>query len=479
MKIKNILFKTWNSPTITTWFSYFAKAGNALLVLPLILNRFNENEVAIWYLFLAIISFGTIADFGFRSTFIRLIAFAKGGAKEIRKYNKLKDKSYRSGSVNWDLVEKLYSMMRYIYVYVSIFVLILFSTAGTYSLVGPISKTNNEFNIWISWIIICITASIEFYGKIYKNYLEGLYKIALVKRMETLFKTGSILSSFAVMIWAPSIINLVIVKRVWTILNVIRDKYLSLQVYGGRLKQFSNIPFDKKTFYKIWSPAWRSGISSLMSNGLSKLTGVLYAQIGSTSTIASYLLAEKIITEIKNISNAPFYSKIPLLSKLRSADKVSRLIEVSKRGMNISYGVFIMGALIVGILSEPIFNMIGSDTDFVDPSLWWLMALAYFIHRVGSMNMQLYITTNHVISHIVDGISGFLFIITSFLLLKEYGVYAFPIGMIVGYLSFHLWISCYYSFTSLKENILPIFVKYLFMPFLVISLLVLLTLYNS
>ena len=47
----------WNSPTLMTWGSFFSRALSLFIVLPLLLTRLRTEEIALWYLFITIISF--------------------------------------------------------------------------------------------------------------------------------------------------------------------------------------------------------------------------------------------------------------------------------------------------------------------------------------------------------------------------------------------------------------------------------------
>ena len=85
--------------------------------------------------------------------------------------------------------------------------------------------------------------------------------------------------------------------------------------------------------------------------------------------------------------------------------------------------------------------------------------------------MQLYLTTNHVISHISDGVSGLIFIVTVFLTINIFDIYAIPIAMIIAYLGFYSWYAAYYSYKSLclsffkfemKTTIVPLTIFILF-----------------
>jgi hypothetical protein len=437
----------WNSPTLMTWASQFARVGSLLFVLPLVLNRFTAAEVAVWYLFAGVISLSAMADFGFRSTFIRLTSFAAGGATEIKGRVTATRRDHQQ--INWSLVERLHSTMYRVYSWTTVLVVLALVLLGTLALWRPIAHLTDQSDAWLAWGVICLTTALEFPGKIYKNYLEGLSFVALVKRVETLFRVAAILSTIAVMTVAPGLLNLVVVNRLWVVANFFRDRYLARAVHDGRMRTFRKLEVDRAFLGQVWAPAWRSGISTVMSKGLLGLSGVLYAQIGSPVTVASYLLALRLITAIRDVCNAPFYSKIPSLGRLRAEGDGPRLVKVAQRGMQLANLTFFAGTVAVGLLATPLLAIIGSKTHFVPLSLWWLIAIGFLGHRVSAFFMHLYLTTNHVISHIVDGAAGIVFGVTAVLLLPAHGVYAFPIGMILAYTGVHTVVSVRYAYRSL------------------------------
>lgn len=441
--------KAWESPTITTWFSYFTKSASLLFVLPMILNRFSEAEIAVYYLFASIISFASLADFGFKNTFVRLFAYAAAGRNSIGiiRTDIIPDKTVND--VNWHLAEKLFSTIKSVYFITSVLVLIIAGVVGTYAMRRPISFAGDSYELWLSWFIILLSSTVSFYGKIYICYLEGFNKVALVRRIESLFSIGAILSKIIVLVYSPTILNLVIVTQFWLILNFIRNYILSRYIFSGRLASFKSIPFDFKFFREIWAPAWRGGLSSIMSVGVSNFTSILYAQIGSSASVASYLLTLKVLNIIREVSMAPFYSKIPLFVKLRAQNDLNDLTRLARRAMTFSHSMFFFCAIPVCIFMDYFLTIINSNADFADPLLYFLLVFAFFIHRYGGMHMQLYLTTNHVIAHIVDGITGIIFLLLIAGFIDIFDVYVFPLAMLVSYLSCHAWVSARYSLGSL------------------------------
>ena len=109
--------------------------------------------------------------------------------------------------------------------------------------------------------------------------------------------------------------------------------------------------------------------------------------------------------------------------------------------MRLAYWTYLSGFLIVAALAAPLLHIIRSNVPFVDPRLWALLGLGFFVERYGAMHIQLYSTTNHIIWHVANGVTGTIYLLISSVLLPMAGVYAFPIGVLVSYTAFYSWYS--------------------------------------
>ena len=456
-----------NSPTLMTWMSYSTKALALFGILPLVLKLFSPGDIVLWYLFATIITMQSLADFGFRQTFSRIISYAFKGVSEIVVYTGKNNTTVQSdGEPNLPLLNDIVANMKYIYLRLTLIIFVIMSVAGTWVMYKPTQQASNITEAWYSWAIVLVVSCISFYGRLYMNFLEGLFKIALVRRVETLTSLGSIICSILVLLFAPTLLNLILVNQLWVLVVTYRDYYLCKTTDNGfYLKVAKPLSFNKTLFSKIWPPAWRSGISGLMSIGLTNATGIIYAQVGSTADVAAYLLALRIISQIRDISMAPFYSKLPLLAMLRAKNDLLTLIKTVKRGMLLSHSVFLIGVITIGIFSNSFLHIIGSDVQFVTPMLWALLSLAFFAHRFGAMHIQVYLSTNHVISHIADGVSGIIYISVSLLLVSSMGIYAIPVGMLAGYLGFYAWYAAKNSYQSMNVNFWDFEKNTTFLPF--------------
>lgn len=440
--------RIWNSPTINTWGSFFVKALSLVLLIPLILNKFSTAEIAIWYLFSAIIGLQGLADLGFGSSFIRVIAYATGGIKDLESLGK---KQYRNKGPNFVLLDNILSTMKFTYKKLTIYVAIFITIIGTLSVNKLINQSDMVFEAWLSWTIIIIVTTISFWGRTYSNYLQGANHITLLRRWEAILAFLSIISSAIVIFLGGKLLTLVIVHQSWVIINVFINKYLCNRLYHKKYNSIISQNIND-IYNAVWKRAWRSGLGVLMSYGVIQSSGLIYAQIGTTAEIASYLLGLKIIQTISSFSRAPFYSKIPHMSRLFSENNIGKLLMTAQRGMFFSHVSYVIVFISVGLFFDEFLVLIQSNAAFVSESMWMLMGIAFFLERYGAMHIQLYSTSNQIIWHIANGVSGVLYILSSLLLFSKLGIYAFPIGMIVGNLGFYTWYSAIHAYKEFKMD---------------------------
>ena len=432
-----------------TWSSFLARSLSLVVVLPLILTRLTTEEIALWYLLSTIIGLQMLADVGFSPTFSRVIAYGVGGlnTSELKDLRNIKLSASPRGS-NWETIEKICSTMRVVYLRLTFISIFLLASLGTWSLVKPISTIANQTEGWLAWGVILLASTFTLVGNSYNSYLQGVNQIALLRRWQTLTSLAAIITSFLVLLLDGGLLGLVIANQGWLILNVLRNRWLCTTVENGHFQRFNQKKIDPIVFEAVWSSAWRSGLGVFMTYGLVQLSGIIYAQVGSSAEVASYLLALRLMQMVSQFSQAPFYSKLPLLAKLRSEGNLKQQVLVAKRGMLLAYWSYVAGFIGLGILATPLLNLMGSNAEFVSPLLWSLMGLGIFAERYGAMHLQLYSTTNHIIWHIVTGVYGSIYLIVSLALFKHIGVYAFPLGSLAGYLGFYCWYSAMHSYRA-------------------------------
>ncbi len=469
--VNKLVLKIWDSPTFMTWASLSTRSLSLVLILPLILTRLDQPEIALWYLFGAALSFQSLSYLGFSSTFIRVIAYAFGGSKtEDLKYSKASSDTFaKTSPPNWDGIGKILQNMNHVYFYLT-FVILTMIAITTLLLIRPINLTAETSSSWISWVVIAAGSIISLRGSVFMCYLEGINKIALVRRWDALFGFLGILSNFMVLLLFGNLISLVISSQFWLLANIPRNYFLCKTVANGVFNTFSLAgTLDPEIFQAVWESAWKSIVGTIMNLGVIQFSNLLYAQIGSSAMMASYLLGFSLLRQLSQFSQAPFYSKLPLLARLRKQGQITELKRIASRGMALTYWFFISGAIVAGLFGGPIFEKLGSNADFPNILLWASLAFGFLLERFGALHIQLYSTTNKIVWHIANGISGLIYLLIAFFGIASLDVFVFPCALIASNLFFYSWYSAQFSLKSIGENFWT-FDKKVFIPAMLFSI---------
>jgi hypothetical protein len=451
-RLSSVVRRAWNSPTVTTWVSFAARTLNLVLVLPLVLSRFSAPEVALWQVFTTLIALQILADLGFGSTFTRLFAYAMGGAREIPVGGAVAKALQPGGEPNWDLLGRISATMRSIYSRLAWLLGGLLLAGGSFALlqrigaleISPAEATDihrhtTTTEAWLAWGCILVSTVTSFRANIYSAFLQGTNHVALVRRWEALFGICSILTSFVALLGGGGLLALVLANQLWTILAAWRNARLARTVLDARFRTFPAAKMDREIFAAAWAPAWRSGIRTLMTHGLVMISSLIYAQSPDSVAVATYLLGLRLIQTVSQISQAPFYSKLPLFSRLWAQGDTASLVATAKRGMLLAYWAYVLPFIALGLGGAWLLELIGSRTPFPSALMWGLLGLSYLLQRYGAMHLQLYSATNHIVWHIANGVTGVIFIVSALFAFQVWGVIGLPLAMLAGNVLFYCW----------------------------------------
>ncbi len=466
--IISLIKKIYHSPTFNTWASIASRSLNIIVLIPFILKEFNPAEISLWYLFATIAGFNFIFELGFGPSFIRAISYGLGGASSM-------NNNKGNGKPNLLFIGNIWQNIKLVYAILTILILLILVIFGQYIIAKPISLMTYPKDGWTSWIIMIVGISFSFWGNIFAIFLQGSNKITLFRRYETIFSLCSIISCAIGIQLGINFVGLILLSQSWNVISVIRNYLICKKddLYN-KIKSKFTIYVDKSLITDLWSTSWRSAIGIIMSYGIINSSALYFAQSDDAKQVSSYLFCYRILQIIINFSMAPFYTKVPELSRLYITNDREKLLKSAKKGMIVSHFTFVISTILVGITAPYALEVIGSSIQFIEAKLWALLIFAFFIERFGAMHMQLYSISNNIIWHITNSITGIILLILLIFTIPSFNFYAFPISMIVAYLSFYSWYAAKKSYKLLNLKFMKFEKKITFVPLLVLLLYILL-----
>jgi O-antigen/teichoic acid export membrane protein len=470
----------WDSPSLTTLASFAARSAALVVLIPLLLKRFSVEEVNVWQLLSTMSLLVALVDFGFTPTFTRIIAFALCGATD---FGTTRAVSVPESSVgrgpNWDGVARIVRTLRGLYLRMSLALVFLSVVGGTWAMGRSVGLLSDPGDGWIAWGITVAGGLLSFWNGTYISIIQGFNEVALLRRWEAIAALGSLGSSAVVILSGGGLVAIAVTTQAWAVFAVFRNRWLTRSLAEGRIRGIKGGQIDSEIVDVAWPRTWRSGIGALVSVGITQLSGVAFAQFGSPSAVASYLLALRAASLLTQFSQAPFYSKLPVLARLRAQGEETLLVNTARKGMRWSYFLFVGGALVGGMAAGPVLAVIGSKVEFIPLSAWLLLSIALFFDRFGAMHLQLFSTTNDIRWHIAAGGGAILYVVTAVASVPSFGYYGFILASLLGNLLFYAPYCARLSYGVLPESALRFERGTSALPFLVLVSALMVTLVST
>ncbi len=460
-KLRNLFVYLWSSPTLLTWGNLLSSSIKLFVFTPLILVKFNQTEVALWYLFLTINSFTMIVDLGFYPTFSRIITYVYNGLPSLE----LLGKEYEPLiSPDWDLMKRVYGTISITYIGMVLSVLIILFVFSYSPVYNVIQHLQNQLTAWIAFGLFLTGELFNFYTKKYDAVIIGTNHLVQINRWNILINFSNAIVSTIILSFNGDILALSINHLFFSLILCLRSFLLQRYICNGKFKEIQNFKLDSEVFKWCWTPVWKSAILILCSTGITQATGLFYAKVSNASELASYLFSLKMISTISQFSQAPFYSKLPIFSALRVKNDLNELIKVSADSMKKSLLVFTLGVGALAFLGDYGLQLIKSNTHLIDYKIILLMSVVWFLERHHAMHAQIYVTTNDVPFYKSAMVTGVVNISLLVLLFPHLKVIAFPISMGISNALLNNWWNVHLSIKSLKVAYLDFFKKSLIFP---------------
>jgi hypothetical protein len=457
--LKKITLNIINSPTMMTWANLLSKTIGLALLLPLVLSKFSENDIVLWYVLTTMVGIGLLFDLGFTPTFVRFIAYAKSGVT-IEQLCDITNKAeaIKKKTSNEDGLQAIFKIINKNYFVISILTFSILLSLGSFFVAGPISESTNPIDGWFSWIIVSSTTAFLLFGNKYVAILHGMKKIADNQRAMMVTSILATLIAALALMFDASLLLVISLYQGISSCSVFLNKRLAnkyLFITGKRdEKTLSSINDKEVTKLRriIFSSAWKSAVGILMSVGLIHLSGIAAANYLTTADAAMYLLSLQLIRAISSFSQAPFYTKIPDLAGYYAKKNIVNLREISFVAESKSLIFFVLSCLVVGCLFPYADSFFDFNASLPNELLWLLLSLGILVERSGAMHIQIYSLTNNIIWHYVNGITGLVMIALFLFFIGNQGVIAFPLSLLIAYSLFYFPISTYFAAKVVGNN---------------------------
>lgn len=462
---------------MNSWLVFGVKPLHLLVALPLILTRLETNEVAVYYLFQASAGLMLLLVPGFHATFSRIIGYLLSGVSLdglIANKGVLSNDSELHGAANDRDLSDFMRFMSSAYQWIALFALSVALGLGSFLLVAPMSHLTEPFLGWAAWFVLILCSAISIRTNAYTSFLFGANSVVLLRRCEFAFLAAILISNVLVLIFIPSLLNLILATYLWNPIY-----FLFVRRVARRLKTYPKYQVqktDRKILSVVWGPSWRGALGVFTSRGLILISNLLLAQFVQPALVARYGLTMSLLGAANDFSKAPMVSQIPNLVLLRARGSLDLFRQRASRCMLLSYLSYVSAFMGILFMGDIFMGLIGSRVSLAPTGFLCLMGIAYFFDRFSAMHQQIYATRNRVLAHIVGSGYAAVFVLIVTFTISDHGIYAFAWAALFGQLFFAAVVSAIGSYRVLRARFFAFEVRCSLLPLIVLLSAILLAL---
>lgn len=391
------------------YFAEFFSILSGLVTLPLILRILTPEEIGMNYIMLTIGSMVSLFDFGFGTQFGRNVTYVFSGVNILHK--DFVEKNESNNQINYKLLATMIKTAQYVYKRISLIVLFILLTFGTYY----ISIISNNFtlieNALIIWIIYSASIFFNIYYTYYMSLLIGKGMIKESKIAIVLSKIFSVTIIFILLYLDTGLISVAIASLISPFVSrYLSQKYFyTVDLKNKIMTQIITKREINVLFEIIWFNAKKMGLIAVSASSLTYLTTFIIGLFLKLSDVASFGLMIQLTSLIGVVSMSFFNTILPNLSYLY----VNNNDKVFKNKLALSLIVFIIlffiGSLFLIFFAPYFLNIIGSNTYLPATVVIVVFLIFNFFEKFQSIFSQVLLIENKVVfinAAIITGLSS-------------------------------------------------------------------------
>jgi len=424
---------------IWNYLAVVLKMGSSIFLLPIILRSLGGDDVGIWMVFSTITGLVYLMDFGFHSSFVRVVSYIWSGAQDLEVKGFKREQITSSLGINFGLLKGVINSMKWFYSRVSLLLFLLLASVGTMYLFDLISNyTGNKFEIMVAWGLFCLVTCYNLFTLYYEALLEGAGKIRVIKRISIIGNVLYIAFAWVLIKLGYGLLAIVIAQLISVFTIRI---FMNRAFYTPQNKHDLDQAISKDRKYiisKITPNAVKYGVTSFGGFLIQKSSLIIGAMYIPLHLIGSFGISKQIVDLLIMGSNIILSTYLPKISELRLKNNKEEIRGIIIWGLLVSNLLFVTGSLLLIFLGPTALNLIGSKTSLLEQKLLACMVLSAFLGLNSGISGAIISTKNEIPFMIPSIISGIATILLLFI-----GLGVFHWGMLILVLAPGLVDLCY------------------------------------
>ena len=352
--------ETRKTDVIWNYLGTIVSMSSGFILLPLLMFYLNDEELGLWYVFLALSNFALLFEFGFSPTFARNIVYVVSGARRLSVKGCATD-SVEDG-IDWHLLNTVVKASKVIYAVIAVAVTALLSTIGS-AYVAFVTDGMDPVVIWTSWSLFCVSVFLNLYFLWSVTVLRGYGDVAGEKKAVVASKAAQLaisavllISGFGLLGAAVGYLAGAVVLRAVAVVLLRRHEELEC----GRRSDKQPVELDavKELFFTVFHIAWRDGLVQLALYGSTQAMSILSSLFLGLSETGTYSVLLQFANAVCSFGVAYPNAFLPAMQSAYAEGDVERQKRYVCTGVIAYWALHILGTIGVCLVFLPLLPLI-------------------------------------------------------------------------------------------------------------------------
>jgi O-antigen/teichoic acid export membrane protein len=334
------------------------RVGANLLLLPLLLGRMSSAELALWYVFLALGSFGNLADFGFGPAISRVYSFLWAGAEDFDAEGLRPPPQSREP--NLGRIRQLTATVSHFYWRLSVGATLVLAVVGSFVLMRPVAAVAQPRLAWIAWAGFLLTIGYNLGTSWWMLACQGMGRVRETQAAFTWSGLAYVASAAAMLLAGWGLLSLVVASALRGM--IVRACFR--RVYRNAMSEVptKDVKPDREILKRLWPNASKFGMISIGTFLLGNGSVLISSHFLDSKITASFGVTAQIGTFMMNLAGLWLAVKWPQLTMLRTQGRLEEMSVLFARRLAFALATFAAVAAFVVLAGNPLLAWKGTHT---------------------------------------------------------------------------------------------------------------------
>lgn len=361
--------RTTRKDVIWNYVGTIVSMASGFVLLPLLMHFLTDEELGLWYVYVAVSNLATLFEFGFNPTFARNIVYVISGARRLSAKG-VDTSSVREG-VDWHLLNVIVRTSKVIYACIAVAAMVLLATGGS-AYIAYVTADMDPAVVWPSWVLFLGAVFLNLYFLYSVTILRGYGDIAGENQAKTISRLSQIVVSgaFLVLGWglvgaaAGYLLNAMLLRMI-AILKI-REH---VDIEGGRRSDAQKVTGAevRSALGTVVHVAWRDGVVQLCNYASSQAMSIMASIYIGLAQTGTYSVLLQLATAVYHFASTYPKSFYPAFQSASASGDGERQRSISSSGVVAYWGLFAFGAAGVCAVILPLLPLFKPGVDLGYP----------------------------------------------------------------------------------------------------------------